>query len=241
MLSRLANVPLFSRLPMQGSVSGRHTSPHRGRASSSPSIANTFPATISAGSTGASTADRTAFTSRNSRLIPTYAAASSSTPVDRWAFGSKARPRSNTLGKLAGSLGYLAVQQGDAVGVSCVAARDRPESAADSEPRSLAAFFDVLEQANPSGETHLPEVLHELAETIRQRALIVILSDLFIEPELLRGCFQHLLFRKHDVAVFHLLDAREISFDFTPADALSGYGRRPRHLRRAQRHLGTLP
>src|SRR6478672_13552781 len=29
-LSRLANVPLFSRRPMQGSVSGRHASPHRG-------------------------------------------------------------------------------------------------------------------------------------------------------------------------------------------------------------------
>ena len=29
-LSRLANVPLFSRRPMQGSVSGRHPSPHRG-------------------------------------------------------------------------------------------------------------------------------------------------------------------------------------------------------------------
>src|SRR5207237_9804083 len=51
-------------------------------------------------------------------------------------------------------------------------------------------------------------------ETIRQRALIVILSDLFVEPEVLRGCFQHLRFRKHDVAVFHLLDPLELSFDF---------------------------
>ena len=57
-------------------------------------------------------------------------------------------------------------------------------------------------------------MLHELAETIRQRALIVIISDLFVEPELLRGCFQHLRFRKHDVAVFHLLDPQELSFDF---------------------------
>src|SRR5262249_21189798 len=66
----------------------------------------------------------------------------------------------------------------------------------------------------PDGETQLPTVLHELAETIRQRALIVILSDLFVEPELLRGCFQHLSFRKHDVAVFHLLDPLERSFNF---------------------------
>ena len=57
-------------------------------------------------------------------------------------------------------------------------------------------------------------LLHELAETIRQRALIVIISDLFVEPEELRGCFQHLRFRKHDVAAFHLLDPLELGFTF---------------------------
>jgi hypothetical protein len=81
-------------------------------------------------------------------------------------------------------------------------------------PAHLRTFFDILEQAKPESETHLPSVLHELAETIRQRALIVILSDLFVEPELLRGCFQHLRFRKHDVGVFHLLDPLELNFDF---------------------------
>ena len=57
-------------------------------------------------------------------------------------------------------------------------------------------------------------VLHELAETISQRALVVIISDLFVEPEELRSCFQHLRFRRHDAAVFHLLDPQEIAFDF---------------------------
>src|SRR3989440_10887865 len=115
---------------------------------------------------------------------------------------------------LAGSLGYLAVQQGDAVGIWCAAkgvVRSLPPT---RNPAHLRTFFDILEQAKPADETQLTAVLHELAETIRQRALIVILSDLFVEPELLRGCFQHLRFRKHDVAVFHLLDALEVSFDF---------------------------
>jgi hypothetical protein len=76
------------------------------------------------------------------------------------------------------------------------------------------AVFDVLEEARPRGETRLVPVLHELAETVSQRALIVIISDLFVEPELLRPCFQHLRFRKHDTAVFHLLDPQELRFDF---------------------------
>jgi hypothetical protein len=57
------------------------------------------------------------------------------------------------------------------------------------------SVFDVLEQAQPQGETGLADVLHELAETVRQRALVVILSDLFVEPEQLRSCFQLLRFR----------------------------------------------
>jgi hypothetical protein len=42
----------------------------------------------------------------------------------------------------------------------------------------------------------------------------VIISDLFIEPELLGSCFQHLRFRRHDVAVFHLLESQEMEFNF---------------------------
>jgi hypothetical protein len=43
---------------------------------------------------------------------------------------------------------------------------------------------------------------------------MILISDLFVEPETLRSCFQHLRFRKHDVAVFHLLDPQELKFDF---------------------------
>jgi uncharacterized protein (DUF58 family) len=129
-------------------------------------------------------------------------------------FGSVGVTKIEYARKLAGSLGYLAVQQGDAVGLACVAngvVRSLPPS---RNPAHLRTFFDTLEQAKPNGETQLTSVLHELAETIRQRALVVILSDLFVEPELLRGCFQHLRFRKHDVAVFHLLDPLELGFTF---------------------------
>ena len=106
------------------------------------------------------------------------------------------------------------LQQGDAVGLSCVAKGLIRNIPPKRNPAHLMAIFDVLEQAKPQGETSLETVLHELAETIRQRALIVIISDLFIEPELLRSCFQHMRFRKHDLAIFHMLDPRELNFTF---------------------------
>src|SRR5262249_50812810 len=55
---------------------------------------------------------------------------------------------------------------------------------------------------------------HDLAEKVRPRALVAIFSDLFHDPEELLHAFQHLRFRKHDLAIFHLLDPVEVKFEF---------------------------
>lgn len=75
-------------------------------------------------------------------------------------------------------------------------------------------MLDTIAELEGAGETGLPDALHQAAERVRQRALIVIISDLFIEPEELKSCFQHLLFRKHDAVAFHLLDQNEVDFEF---------------------------
>ena len=171
-------------------------------------------ATTCAGWTGGRTAGRTGSSSRSSRPIRTSAAAWCWTPAARWISAPTGVTKIEYARRIAGTIGHLALQQGDAVGLTCLAdgiVRNIPPR---RNPSHLMAIFDVLEQAKPQGETQLVSVLHELAETIRQRALIVIISDLFVEPEQLRSCFQHLRFRKHDVAVFHLLDPQEVKFDF---------------------------
>jgi hypothetical protein len=78
----------------------------------------------------------------------------------------------------------------------------------------LGNVLDELGRTEASGETGLPAALHEAAERVPQRALFVIISDLFVDPAELRGCFEHLRFRRHDVAVFHLLEQAEIEFQF---------------------------
>ena len=69
-------------------------------------------------------------------------------------------------------------------------------------------------EAEPHGETGLVSALHELAEKVRRRALVIIFSDFFCDVDQLLSCFQHLRFQKHDLAVFHLLDRMEIDFKF---------------------------
>jgi len=213
-LSRLAGVPFLSRRPMQGNVSGRHASPHRGSsvefAEYRKYVAGDDLRRLDWRVYGRSDRFFVKEFEADTNLRCCFILDTSGS----MGFGSTGITKIEYARKLAGALGYLAMQQGDAVGISCVAkgvVRSLPPT---RNPGHLRTIFDILEQATPQGETQLATVLHELAETIRQRALIVILSDLFVEPELLRGCFQHLHFRKHDVAVFHLLDPQELNFNF---------------------------
>jgi uncharacterized protein (DUF58 family) len=81
-------------------------------------------------------------------------------------------------------------------------------------PAHLGQVLDRLADLRPGGGTTLLAALHEAAEKIRQRALVIIFSDLFVPPAELKSAFQHLRFRRHDVAVFHLLDQQELDFDF---------------------------
>jgi uncharacterized protein (DUF58 family) len=117
--------------------------------------------------------------------------------------------------RIAGSLAHLLVHQGDAAGLVCFADKTLQDLPPRRTPSHLRQILNILGEAKPQGETNIITTLHQLAERIRQRSLVVIISDLFTEvPELLE-CFKHLRFYKHDVAVFHLLDKQEFDFDFT--------------------------
>ena len=213
-LSRLASVPLFSRQPMQGSVSGRHPSPHRGASVEFAEYRKYVPGD------DLRRLDWRAYGRSDRFYVKEFEADTNlrcclvldtSGSMD---FGSTGITKLEYARKLAGSIGYLAIQQGDAVGLSCVAGGIVQNIPPRRNPAHLMNVFDVLEQVEARGETQLVPVLHELAETIRQRALIIIISDFFVEPEELRSCFEHLRFRKHDVAAFQLLDPAELHFDF---------------------------
>ncbi|HXT57498.1 MAG TPA: DUF58 domain-containing protein [Pirellulales bacterium] len=213
-LARLAAIPLFARRPMQGTVSGRHQSPHRGSsvefAEYREYVAGDDPRRM----------DWRAYGRTDRFYVKEFEA---DTNLRCWLvldtsgsmdFGSRGVAKLEYARRIAGSLGYLAVEQGDAVGLTCVAGGAMRHVPPRRNPAHLSAVFDVLEQTRAKGETPLPAALHELAETAAQRALVIILSDFFIEPDELRSCFEHLRFRKHDVAAFHLLDPLELSFEF---------------------------
>lgn len=213
-LSRLAAVPLFARRPMQGNVSGRHASPHRGSSVEFAEYRKYVPGDdlrrLDWRAYGRSDRFYVKEFEADTNLRCCFVLDTSGSMN----FGSTGVTKIEYARRIAGTLGYLASQQGDAVGLSCVANGIVQNLPPKRNAAHLRLILDLLENAKPKGETQLAPILHELAETIRQRALIIILSDLFIEPDLLQSCFQHLRFRHHDAAVFHLLDPLELNFQF---------------------------
>jgi uncharacterized protein (DUF58 family) len=118
---------------------------------------------------------------------------------------------------LAAALAYLMIHQQDAVGAMLFA--DRPLRYVP--PRSVRSHLDVvlktLAEGAPMGRTKLGLVLHELAERIKRRGLVVLLSDLLDSPAEVLSGLQHFRHRNHEVIVFHILDPDEIDFPFTDA------------------------
>jgi uncharacterized protein (DUF58 family) len=213
-LARLSAVPFLARRPMLGNVSGRHASPHRGASVEFAEYRKYVPGD------DLRRLDWRAFGRSDRHYIKEFEADTNlrcCLIVDTSGsmnFGSTGITKIQYARQIAGTLGYLAVSQGDAVGLACLADGIVNAVPPRRNPAHLRVVFDLLERARPKGPTSLISVLHEVAETIRQRALIVIISDLFAGPAELRECFEHFRFRKHDLAAFHLLDPQETGFKF---------------------------
>lgn len=213
-LARLAGLGLHARLPMLGNVSGRHRSPIRGSSLEFAEYRKYVP--------GDDTRrmDWRAWGRSDRYYIKEYEADTNlrlCLIVDTsgsMSFASNGLSKLETLRSLAGTLAYLTSHQGDAVGLYCAGKDFHTEIPPKRNARHLRVVLDTLAEIKAAGETGLADSLHQAAESIRQRALVVVVSDLYIEPEILNSCFQHLRFRKHDIAVFHLLDQTEVDFDF---------------------------
>ena len=81
----------------------------------------------------------------------------------------------------------------------------------------MRTIFGNLSLLQAGGETHLAESLHQLAEILTRRGIVIIISDFYDQPERLQESFQHLRFRGHDLVAFQVLDQNELDFDFTDA------------------------
>jgi Uncharacterized conserved protein (some members contain a von Willebrand factor type A (vWA) domain) len=115
---------------------------------------------------------------------------------------------------LLAALSYLMIRQQDAAGVVLFDEDIKTFIPPKSIPSHLNTLLNTLEIKAPGEDTKIEPVLHEMAERIKKRGLVIIISDLFDDPENIMNGLKHFRHGKQEVILFHILDRNELEFDF---------------------------
>ena len=118
---------------------------------------------------------------------------------------------------LAGCLTYLVHRQRDRVGL--VAFDDDIVEHVPPSAKHMDTVLHVLDRLKPSKPGNLREPLRKMAEHFGRRGMLVLISDLYEEPDVIMEAVGPLRFRGNDIMIFHLLDPAELDFHFKEASA----------------------
>ncbi|MCK4547789.1 MAG: DUF58 domain-containing protein [Candidatus Eisenbacteria sp.] len=115
---------------------------------------------------------------------------------------------------LAASLSYLMLKQQDSVGLLTFDTKIRRFIAPRSTRSHLHLLLGELGRVEAGERTNVGAALHDLAERIQRRGLIILISDLQDDSGKVLSGLRHFRHRKHEVLVFHVLDPSEVGFPF---------------------------
>ena len=115
---------------------------------------------------------------------------------------------------LLAALSYLMISQQDAAGVVLFDEKIRSYIPPKSTPSHLNTLLNVLDVPEPGNNTKIESVLHQMAERINKRGLVIIISDLLDEPKNVLNGLKHFRHKKQEVILFHILDRNELEFEF---------------------------
>jgi uncharacterized protein (DUF58 family) len=115
---------------------------------------------------------------------------------------------------LAAALSYLMIEQRDAAGLTLFDEGIRVSLPPRATRSYLKEILKELESAQPANKTGTSAALNLIAEQIKRRGLVIVLSDLFDTPESVMTALKHFRHKGHEVVVMQILDPLERSFAF---------------------------
>jgi uncharacterized protein (DUF58 family) len=152
---------------------------------------------------------------------------------------------------LAAALSHLMLHQNDAVGLVLFDNQVRESLPPRARATQFRLILDLLEHPPAHGDTDVGTILHEVAERIKRRGLVIIISDLIDDEAKIAGGLQHFRHNRHEVVVFQVMDDAELTFPYdriTRFKDIEGAGRvvtnpnslRTRYLSRMQTFLDGI-
>jgi uncharacterized protein (DUF58 family) len=111
---------------------------------------------------------------------------------------------------LAAAIGYVVLKARDSVGLHLYGERLDTSLPCKNDFNSLNHALTVLQNTEPEQKTDGASAMHQVAESIRRRALVAIFSDLLDDADSIIKALAHFRGNHHDVIVFHVLDPVEL-------------------------------
>src|SRR4051812_9701538 len=137
-------------------------------------------------------------------------------------YGSGSRTKYDLACSAAAAMAYLVLNQTDSVGVATLAGGLRAFLRPSGQLTQLREACRVMVEGPFPGPAEMGRVLNELAGRTGRRGIAFVFSDLLDDvPDILAG-LQHLRYQKHEVVLFHTLDAAEIDFPFRNTTLFKG-------------------
>jgi uncharacterized protein (DUF58 family) len=115
---------------------------------------------------------------------------------------------------LAASLSYLMLRQQDAPGLLVYDEKIRSYIPPRGARSHINPILHALNSLMPSSKTDSSIAFHDLANRIRRRGLIIVISDLLDDSDKLLLGLKHFRHRQNEVIVFHILDPFERNFSY---------------------------
>jgi uncharacterized protein (DUF58 family) len=115
---------------------------------------------------------------------------------------------------LATAIAYLCLHQQDRVGVAVFADDIRTLVTRSSARGQWRKIVNALRVEPVEAHTDLTKIADQVLSKVTNRALFIIISDLFEERESIRQALARFKHRRHDVILLNTLDRQEMRFDF---------------------------
>jgi uncharacterized protein (DUF58 family) len=125
---------------------------------------------------------------------------------------SPGRSKYDYAAALAASLAYVLIGQQDSAGLVTFDSQVRASLPPGSGKTQLANFVSILERTEPAHRTDVKILFHRLAEELRRRSMVILISDLLADADDVVSGIEHLCYAGHELIVLHVMDDHEWNF-----------------------------
>jgi len=130
------------------------------------------------------------------------------------AYGGRSGTKFDYACRLLAALAYLMLGNTESVGLCIFNEKLEQWIGPHSGTAQLSRIVDTLERCAPHGPSNLAKAMHQVADRLDRRALVLVVSDLLSPVPAVREGLAHFAHDRHEVIMLRVLDGDELEFPF---------------------------